>query len=99
MMSPSSGEARRDGKLGLLHAAHMAWIIACVDLIRTGFSGGEKFTTDALWRMMTPPPERRAMGAAIVKAQRLGLIEHSGSYRKSARPECNARPMAVWIRR
>lgn len=44
------------------------------------------------------PNDPRAMGAALIAARRDGLISATGGYRKSTRPECHARPVAIWRR-
>lgn len=40
--------------------------------------------------------ERRAMGAVMRRAARDGIIAPTGEYTQSVRPQCHARPVAVW---
>ena len=59
-----------------------------------------KFTSDDVWkalegRALTPEP--RAMGAQFLKASKAGVIEPTGEYWQSKRPECHGRRIAVWV--
>ena len=52
---------------------------------------------DALDRDDVPPPtEPRAMGAAMQRAAREGIIRSTGDWRVTTRKECNGRPQCVW---
>jgi hypothetical protein len=42
------------------------------------------------------PVEPRALGAVMKAMARDGKIRATGEYRKSARTDCHARPVAVW---
>lgn len=60
-----------------------------------------EFTTDDVWRLMTlvhiDTRDHRALGAVMRQAVKDGLIRNTGRYRKSTRPECHRRPVAVWM--
>lgn len=56
----------------------------------------EQFTTDALWDRLDPPPEPRALGPAMKRAQKAGWIEPTDRYKQSAREANHARPVRVW---
>lgn len=93
----SLGVEHRDRALDAVASSHAAWCVSAIAVIRT-ISTGCEFTTDELWSKLPKPTEPRAMGAAIRDARKLGLIHSTGRYIKSHRPECNARPVAVWRR-
>lgn len=59
------------------------------------------FTTDDVWvalheMAVESPTEPRALGAAMRRAQRAGLIEPTNRVEQSARPVCHAAPKRVW---
>ncbi len=56
----------------------------------------DEFTTDDMWRLIEPPREPRAAGAAMQMAHRLGYCEPTDRTRISARPMCHARPVRIW---
>lgn len=62
---------------------------------------GQPFTTDGLWYLLAQAdvhtPENRAMGNIITQATKDGWIRPTNEYRKSTRPECHRRPLAVWL--
>lgn len=94
------GETWRDAALDRLQSANAAWCDSVVAAIRA-MPIAAAFTTDQLWAALgeNRPPEPRAMGAAIRQARREGLIWPTGTYQKSERPECHARPVPLWMRR
>lgn len=61
---------------------------------------GEDFTTDDVWHLLhhtgLKTPEPRAMGSIIRSFAKERFIRDAGYYRKSMRPECHRRPLAVW---
>lgn len=61
---------------------------------------GTYFTTDDVWELLKDSgyttPEPRALGSVIRQFARYKQIIPTGSYRKSTRPECHRRPLAVW---
>lgn len=60
------------------------------------------FTGDDVWRAVPDgvrPPEPRALGGAVRRARKLGLIESTETYRPSDRVECHGRPQLVWRKR
>ena len=75
---------------------HNAWTV-----ILMFARSGEPFTTDDVWEYMhqngmETPREPRAMGAVIANACRDRIIESTGRYVQSQRPECHRRPVRVW---
>lgn len=60
------------------------------------------FLVDDVWAAMGPElphtSDKRAMGAILTHAQRLGLIRATGEYRASAQRQCHANPRQVWTR-
>ena len=62
----------------------------------------ERFTTDDVWKTIEginpniSPREPRAMGAAMTKAHREGIIQPTAEYVQSTRPQNHARPIRVW---
>ncbi len=69
----------------------------CVRLARVYYA---EFTTDTIWKMLEnighTTHEPRAMGAIMRRAAKEGLIEPTGKYLKSRRPECHKRPVMLW---
>jgi hypothetical protein len=61
---------------------------------------GTYFTTDDVWELLKESglttPEPRALGSVIRQFAKDRQIVATGSYRKSIRPECHRRPLAVW---
>lgn len=93
-----TGEELRDQALRTLEISAAEWIdnhaIPAIEKLRHRL---QFITTDDIWNECgTTVHEPRAMGAAMTKARRLGFILPTGSYRKSERPECHARPIQIW---
>lgn len=98
----SPAEDARDDAVERVGNSHKNWIALVVTSIRR-IPKGLTFNTDDLWekleyRALPPPAEPRAMGAAIMHARHLGLIENTEGYRKSKRRKCHARPIPTWKR-
>lgn len=57
-----------------------------------------EFTTDEVWKRIRRVPgiERRAMGAAMRKAQAMGICKPTPRYETSEREACHGRPVRVW---
>jgi hypothetical protein len=75
-------------------------LIGTVEGIIAGFPSGHEFTTDDIWKHVpaTWKGEPRAMGAAMLKLAKRGVVVQTGAYRKSSMASCNARPKAIWRR-
>lgn len=57
----------------------------------------ETFTTDDVWlEIQSSPSEGRAMGPAVQRAQREGVIEWTGRMQNGVRPENHGRPQKLW---
>lgn len=73
------------------------WRTALRHVVETLARRGGEFSTDDVWsRLDGQPPEPRALGATMMSLARAGLIRRTGKWVASARPECHARPVAVW---
>lgn len=72
-----------------------------VDLaIKMVISRQREFTTDDVWDELDgtiEPHEKRAMGAAMLRVARKGLIQATDRTRPSARAICHANPKRIWM--
>lgn len=58
------------------------------------------FTTDDVWATgLEKPHEPRALGAVMMHMSKLGLIETTGEYVKTAQVSRHKAPIAVWRKR
>jgi len=90
-------ERRRDQAIRRVGDAAEPWTQHAVDIIGLVALARFDFTSDDVWAALdVKPDEPRALGAAMKAAASRGIIFPTGEYRKSARPECHARPVAVW---
>lgn len=78
------------------HAAPADWKDSALTLVEALAKRTDTITTDDLWSLLDHPPEPRAMGAIMKRAQKNGWIEPTDRIKKSERPECHARPIRVW---
>lgn len=93
----SEGERRRDDAIRQAGDAAGPWVDHAIDAIKLVSLARFDFTTDDVWSALrVKPDEPRALGAAMKAAAGRGFIYATGEYRKSGRPECHARPVAVW---
>jgi hypothetical protein len=91
------GEKRRDQAIRRVGDAAEPWTQYAVDVIGLVSLARFDFTSDDVWAALdVKPSEPRALGAAMKAAANRGIIFPTGEYRKSGRPECHARPLAVW---
>lgn len=80
------------------------WIRDAVQAVRAicqARGPGGSFTTDAVWATLElwnvdPPVEPRALGAAMMRAKKLGLCVPTSMTVKSVRVDCHARPLRIW---
>lgn len=73
------------------------WRTALRHVVETLARRGGEFSTDDVWsRLDGQPPEPRVLGATMMSLARAGVIRRTGKWVPSARPECHARPVAVW---
>lgn len=83
--------------------AHEHWLAVAYEAVRTLAATEHTFTSDAVWRLIdwtgATTHEPRAMGAVMKRAVKDGLIEPTGQYRKSERPQCHARPQPIYASR
>jgi hypothetical protein len=79
-------------------AAHTppAWSELAWDTIVTYLKTHAEFFVDDFWSEtgIEEPPEARALGAVVRRAQREGLMEKSGQFRPSVRSHLTVKP--VW---
>lgn len=82
--------------------ANADWAEAAYLACRIVAEQNDHFTTDNVWGVMElffpqyATHERRAMGAVMRRLVRENIIRSTSHYTKSSRPECHARPLAVW---
>lgn len=83
-------------------AADPGWLAAAHRAVREAAASGAPFTTDDLWtelsRLGVTTHEPRALGAVLRAAARPpdALVEQTGRYVKTRRPEAHSRPIPVW---
>lgn len=73
-----------------------AWLVAAQAVVRHLAETRREFTTDDVWRSLASTREPRALGAVMRWAAAAGLVENTHQTVPSTRPECHARPVAVW---
>ena len=93
-------EAARDEAIARVeHNADRNWMVAAQTAVAFLAMTCDEFTTDEMWealREVDATHEPRAMGAVMRAAARRGLVVKTDRVRNSVRPECHARPVAVW---
>lgn len=94
---PTGPERRDDALLAVETGSPLSWLIQARRVIRELAATGEPFTSDDVWARLDHPPEPRALGAAIRTLAIQGEIRTTGRTRPSTRPECHARPVAIWV--
>lgn len=82
-------------------AADPTWKKAADFAIRAVAYERAEFTTDEVWQTLhelavESPHEPRALGAAMKRAARDGLISATNKIEQSARAVCHAAPKRVW---
>jgi hypothetical protein len=85
---------RRDAALSLLETKRAEWLMIARAAAVTHAEIHGTVSSDDIW-ILKPPPvyiDPRAMGAVFSK--RRGWVKVG--YQQSARPQCHARPIAVW---
>lgn len=100
----NAAEQKRDEALARVEEnADQDWCIAAQLAFYEVIAAYPEFTTDHVWAVLKEwqvgsPREPRAMGPIVMRLVKEGAMEATGAYRKSTRPECNARPIAVYRR-
>jgi len=95
----ATGEQLRDDALLAIETSNEGQIQKAVELIKFAAPRLLEFTTDDIfiepddWNFT----DNRAIGPAMVRAARLGIIKGTDRVRKSTRAKCHARPKRVWI--
>jgi len=97
------GAAERDEAIDRTTDGNERWLAAVSDAIEHVASHRREFTTDHVWARLAdgstePPPgfEPRAMGAAMVRAMRAGIIERTDRTEPTDRPEAHRSPKRIW---
>ena len=100
--SETGRELRDQAVEAVGNAADSRWMKCALVTIVMLARRRERFTTDDVWKTIEginpniSPREPRAMGAAMTKAHRDGIIEPTAEYVQSTRPQNHARPIRVW---
>lgn len=91
----------RDAGIACAERGSGTWQVDALAAIRKIATEQPELTTDDVWRALGRDPdlEGRAMGAAMVSAAKLGLIERTDRTTKSARVACHRRDLRVWLSR
>lgn len=74
--------------------APAAWMAEAIGTVRLLAESQAKFTADDIWRLTGAPPEPRALGAVMRRAQRDGLAEATDQFVTSERR--HGAPIRVW---
>jgi len=80
-------------------AADPAWYEAAVSAVIMCSEVGEPFTADDVWARIPDDlrtREPRALGSVMRSLAERGVIEATGGWRESSRPQAHGRPMRVW---
>lgn len=80
-------------------ASDPVWYEAAVSAVLMCAELGEPFTADDVWARIPDEcrtREPRALGAVMRLLMEQGVIESTGGWRESSRPQAHARPMRVW---
>lgn len=97
VMAPTGEQLRDEGMERALRAAPADWKAVAWQAIVELANAGADFTSDAVWEKVGfSPPEPRALGPLLLRAQRAGMIRPSGERRSSERAVRHAGPVTVW---
>jgi len=96
-------EARRRRDVGVARSDRSLAFAAEADaaILRLARTRAE-FIVDDVWCEMPTSPtgvDNRAMGAAMQRAAKAGIILASDRYRPSSQPQCHANPRRIWLSR
>jgi hypothetical protein len=95
---PAARAARDEGIARGAESAGEDFAASAELAIRITARWNREFIVDDVWRNMNRSRygDNRAMGAAIRKAVRAGVIAPTERYRPSSQPNCHANPRRVW---
>ena len=107
IMNPAAGMAERDAAIAQVEAnANGQWKEAAFAAVERVCRQKQTFVVDDVWiefhrsdgieQAEYGTHERRAMGAVMKRAERVGLCENTGQYRVSARKTCHRNPRSLW---
>jgi hypothetical protein len=103
LFDAKGGIADRDEAIERVNAnADPEWKRHANIIVRELAQTRQPFTTDAVWRELIVrgiegPHEPRAMGAIMIKLQKIGVIKALEDHRPSAWRLCHRRPKQLWI--
>src|SRR6478609_9146051 len=91
----------RDMAIATVARANSLFINDASAAIERVASRRRTFIVDQVWddldqRATWKPTDRRAMGAAMLEAERLGIIRKTDEFRARAQKQCHANPRRVW---
>lgn len=93
----SAGRAAADAAIEQVEEhADGAWLDEARQVVRRLAETHREFTTDDVWRSLPSTREPRALGAVMRWAATERIAENTHQTVPSTRPECHARPVAVW---
>ena len=96
----ASEEAKREAIARVERNMNPDWAELVEQAIMLVMSNCREFTTDDVWDELDgtiEPHEKRAMGAAMLRVARKGLIQATDRTRPSARAICHANPKRIWM--
>lgn len=96
----ASEEAKREAIARVGRNMNPDWAELVDQAIMLVLSKRREFTTDDVWDELDgtiEPHEKRAMGAAMLRVARKGLIHATDRTMPSARAVCHANPKRIWM--
>lgn len=100
-LSLEEAERQRDEAVARAEAnANERWWMAAREEVILAAIQLPEFTTDTVWIGLNSrgvsTHEPRALGSVMKAMAKAGIIEPTGRWEKSRRPEAHARPVMVW---
>lgn len=92
---PTAGAAARDEAMARVEAhAPREWKDEALDAVQHVADDLGEFTTSQVWVVLRRPPEGRALGPIMKKAEKLGIIEATDRFVPD--PRRHMTPTRVW---
>lgn len=93
----AEAKAAADAAIARVEEAAPGEWLAAARAVVVGLAAHVRFlTSDDVWARLAHPPEPRALGAVMRQLAEEGVLRPTGRVQPSTRPECHARPVAVW---
>lgn len=92
-------EAKKAAEEGIRRVAstHEEWLEEVQGTILACAQKNRRFTSDLVWMELTTDPHNKsAMGPALRRAVKAGVIENSGEFERSIRVSAHRKPIQVW---